>query len=160
MAQFWCISPKKHKVARVLLRTAAWFPSATKAAFAHRLILASCKSKTHARPEHAFPRREWQHKPWRPGPQAKAGLCVEGLSQDRSRLLRSVRSTETECPVPRGARTTQPSPTSRAVGRAAQHSSARCWSTTGTTLVRARRRGAESKRWPCAPSPTKGMLPT
>jgi len=56
-------------------------------------------------------------------------------------------------------------PTGRAAGRAAQHSSARCWSTPETMLVRARRghvwgKGELStKSGPFPASPTEGMLP-
>lgn len=111
---FGAFSLTNPKTAKVLLRTTAWFPSATKVAFAHWLVLASCKSKTHARPEHAFPRRERQQKAQAMKTPGKGWPTRGGLSQERLRLLRSVRSTETGCPAPRGACTTLSSPTSRA----------------------------------------------
>lgn len=124
MAQLWCISPKKHQLCKSPAEDDSLVPICHKGCICTPTCAGILQERMKPTPNLSTPfpggSGSRRHKPLRPGPQAKPGSCMEELSQERSRLLRSVRSTETDAQR-LGEHTAPSSPTGRAVGRAAEH---------------------------------------
>lgn len=164
MAQLWCTFPKKHQLCKSPAEDNNLVP--TKVAFAHQLVLASCKSE------------------WNPY-QTWACLFQEGASAESTShgdldprqslahawrgFFRRDRGYSGQSGAQRrdaqhlGEHIPPSSPTGRAAGRAAEHlcevlEHPRDHTGLGKEGAHLGR-GAESKSWAFSPSPTEGMLP-